>query len=300
MRALHLVRDGVYKFLGDNCPQQAAALAFYTFFSLPPLLFLLLTVLSLVLDPGVAAQRIQTEMVGLIGHAAADQVSSMLDAVQDAERAGGIGAVIGLGALLFGATGAFAQLQGSLNHVFRVEPDPARGNVRNFLLKRMLSFAMVLTLAFLLLVSLALSAALAAFGNAMTAALPQGVSQTLLLGVQALIDFGVTAALFALMYRIVPDARLAWRDVTVGALATALLFVAGKFGIGYYLGQADPGTAYGAAGSLALAMIWVYYSAMVILGGAVFTWVWAERKGGGVRPERGAVAVRIEKERVEK
>jgi membrane protein len=299
MRALHLLKDTVYKFLGDNCPQQAAALAFYTFFSLPPLLFLLLTVLSVVLDPAVAADRIQAEMVGLIGHAAADQVSTMLEAVQDAELAGGIGAVVGIGALLFGATGAFAQLQASLNHVFRVQPDPSRGDIRNFLVKRVLSFAMVLTLAFLLLVSLVLSAALTAFGTVIGAALPEGVSQTLLLGVQSLIDFGVTATLFALMYRIVPDAQLAWRDVAIGALATAVLFVAGKFGIGYYLGRADPGTAYGAAGSLALVMIWVYYSAMVILGGAVFTWVWAERRGSGVRPEPGAVAVRIEKQRAD-
>jgi membrane protein len=295
MRMLRLLKDAVFKFLGDNCPQQAAALAFYTFFSLPPLLFLLLTVLSVVLDPAVAAERIQTEMVGLVGQASADQISAMLEAVRDAERAGGLGAIIGIGALLFGATGAFAQLQSSLNFVFRVEPDPSRGDVKNFLLKRVLSFAMVLTLAFLLLVSLALSAALAAFGEVAGRALPSGASESLIWVAQAAIDFVVTAGLFALMYRVLPDAEFAWKDVIVGAIGTAVLFVLGKSGIGYYLGRADPGTAYGAAGSLALVMIWVYYSAMVIMGGAVFTYVWAERKGSGVRPEPGAVEVRIEK-----
>jgi membrane protein len=297
MRALQLPKDVVFKFLGDNCPQQAAALAFYTFFSLPPLLFLLLMLLGVVLDPGTAADRIHTEMVGLVGTAAADQIGAMLEAAQDAERAGGVGAIVGLGALLFGATGAFAQLQGSLNHVFRVQPDPARGDVRNFLTKRVLSFAMVLTLAFLLLVSLAMGAAMSALGDFAGRALPEGLTQTLFLVVQHLVDFAVTVALFALMYRVLPDAEFAWRDVGVGAVATALLFVAGKFAIGFYLGQADIGTSYGAAGSLALVMIWVYYSAMVLLGGAVFTYVWAERKGSGVRPEPGAVQVHVEKQR---
>jgi len=292
MRALQFLKDAIFKFLGDNCPQQAAALAFYTFFSLPPLLFLLLMLLGVVLEPGAAAARIHAEMVGLVGTAAADQVSAMLAAAEDAERAGGPGAIVGLAALLFGATGAFAQLQGSLNHVFRVQPDPARGDIRNFLTKRVLSFAMVLTVAFLLLVSLALGAALSALGEIAGRALPEGLTQTVLLLVQHLVALLVTVALFALMYRVVPDAEFAWRDVGVGAVATALLFVAGKFGIGFYLGQVDVGTAYGAAGSLALVMIWVYYSAMVLLGGAVFTYTWAERKGSGVRPEPGAVAVK--------
>jgi membrane protein len=299
MNPLPLLKATIFKFLGDNCPQQAAALAFYTFFSLPPLLYLLLTVLGLVLDPGAAAAQIEEEIAGLVGPAGADQINAMLEATRDAERAGGVGAIIGIAALLFGATGAFAQLQSSLNLVFRVEPDPTRGDVRNFLLKRIISFAMLLTLAFLLLVSLALGALLAAFGGLASAALPDGITQTLLLVAQNVVDLVVTVLLFALMYRVVPDAEIAWRDVTAGAVATAVLFVIGKTGIGFYLGQADPGTAYGAAGSLALVLIWVYYSAMVILGGAVFTYIWAERKGGGVRPEPGAVEVRIEKERYE-
>jgi membrane protein len=299
MGFLRVVKAAFFKFLGDNCPQQAAALSFYTFFSLPPLLFLLLTVTSWVLDPAVAAQRIQTEFAGLVGQTAADQISAMLEAVQEADTGGGLGAAIGVVALLFGATAAFAQLQWSLNRVFRVEPDPTRGDIKNFLFKRLLSFAMVLSVAFLLLVSLALSAALAALGDVLGMALPGDVSEPLLLVVHTAVDFTAAAILFALMYRVLPDARFAWRDVAVGAVATAVLFAAGKFGIGYYLGQADPGTAYGAAGSLALVMIWVYYSAMVILGGAVFTYCWAEQYGQGVRPEPGAVEVRIEKHRTD-
>ncbi|HSJ24501.1 MAG TPA: YihY/virulence factor BrkB family protein [Longimicrobiales bacterium] len=297
MRVTQFLKASLFKFLGDNCPQQAAALAFYTFFSLPPLLFLLLTVVGLVLDPAVAAARIEAQFSGLVGQAGAEQISGMLEAVGEADTAGGLGAVLGVVLVLFGATAAFAQLQASLNRVFRVEPDPTRGDIGNFLLKRLLSFAMVLSVAFLLLVSLALSTLLAAFGDFLGQLLPGELSEPVLAALHLAVDFAAATVLFALMYRVLPDARFAWRDVTVGAVVTAVLFIAGKFAIGYYLGRSDPGTAYGAAGSLALVMIWVYYSAMVLLGGAVLTYVWADQRGAGVRPEPGAVEVRIEKHR---
>jgi membrane protein len=294
-----LLKAAVFKFLGDGCPQQAAALSFYTFFSLPPLLFLLLTLMGVVLEPELAQGRIEREITALIGPAGAEQIGAMMETVRESETGGGVGALLGGLALLFGATAAFAQLQASLNHVFRVQPDPTRGDVRNFLIKRVLSFAMILTVAFLLLVSLALSALLAAFGELLERTVPGGISDALLLGVHWTISYAVIAVLFTLMYRVLPDARSAWRDVVVGAAITALLFSLGKFGIGFYLGQSDPGTAYGAAGSLALVMIWVYYSAMIVLAGAVLTYVWAESRGRGVAPEPGAVEVRVEKRRVE-
>jgi membrane protein len=294
-----LLKAALFKFLGDGCPQQAAALSFYTFFSLPPLLFLLLTLMGFVLEPEVAQGRIEREITGLIGPAGAEQIRAMMETARDSETGGGIGALLGVLALLFGATAAFAQLQASLNHVFRVEPDPTRGDIRNFLIKRVLSFAMILTVAFLLLVSLALSALLSAFGDLLERALPGGISDLLLLALHWVIAFSVIAGLFTLMYRVLPDAHTEWRDVAYGATVTALLFSVGKFGIGFWLGRSDPGTAYGAAGSLALVMIWVYYSAMIVLGGAVLTWLIAERRGPGVRPEAGAVEVRLEKRRIE-
>jgi membrane protein len=296
---MNLLKTALFKFLGDNCPQQAAALSFYTFFSLPPLLFLLLSVLGVLLEPGVVQERIVAEAGGLIGPAGAEQVRSMLEVATQSDTGGGIGALIGGLALLFGATGAFAQLQAALNHVYRVEPDPTRGDIRNFLIKRVLSFAMILSLGFLLLVSLVLSALLSAFGAAIEAMLPAQMSDALLLVINALISLAVVTALFAAMYRLLPDAEVQWRDVWFGAGITSILFAAGKFAIGFYLGQADPGTAYGAAGSLALVMIWVYYSAMIMLGGAVLTYVWAESRGRGVRPEPGAAEVVTEKRRIE-
>jgi membrane protein len=294
-----VVKAAAFKFMGDGCPQQAAALSFYTFFSLPPLLFLLLTVTGLVLEPAVAQARIENEITGLIGPSGAEQISAMMETAAESDTGGGIGAMIGLVALLFGATAAFAQLQNSLNHVYRVQPDPSRGDIGNFLIKRVLSFAMILSVAFLLLVSLAFSALLSAFGDVLRQLLPGEVSDVLMTAFHEGVSYVVVTVLFALMYRVLPDARAAWRDVWIGAAATAVLFSLGKFAIGFHLGRSDPGTAYGAAGSLALVMIWVYYSAMILLGGAVFTWVWAEERGDGVRPEPGATEVVLEKRRID-
>jgi membrane protein len=214
---------------------------------------------------------------------------------------GGAAAGVALGSLLLlmGATAAFAQLQSALNRAWRVEPDPTRGDIRNFLLKRVFSFAMILVVAFMLLVSLVLSAALSAFGDVIAAAAPGRISHLLLEAVHNAVALAVVTTLFAFMYRVLPDAVVAWRDAWAGAAATALLFVLGKAGIGMYLGQIDPGTAYGAAGSLAVVLLWVYYSAMILLLGAHFTFVWAERHARPVRPEPGAARVIVAKERAD-
>jgi membrane protein len=294
---LGLVEATIRKFLADGSPQMAAALSFYTFFSLPPLIFLLLALTSTVLDGAVVQARLVAEVEGLIGPRGAEQVGTMIDAATGIETAGVAGAVVGIGVLLFGATGAFAQLQHALNRAWQVEPDPTRGGIRNFLIKRVFSFAMVVAFAFLLLVSLAISAFLSAFGGLVTAALPTDISAVVVGAVHAVISLVIITLLFALIYKVLPDAEIAWRDVWVGAVVTALLFEAGKWGIGLYMGGADPGTAYGAAGSLAIVLIWVYYSAMIVLGGAQFTYVRAQRRGRAVQPSPGAVRVVTERHR---
>jgi membrane protein len=170
-----------------------------------------------------------------------------------------------------------------------VKPDPRRNQLRDFLAKRVFSFGVVLAVAFLLLVSLALSTALAAAGDLVTGRL--GAPALVLVGANWVVSFVVIAALFAAMFKLLPDARIRWRDVRAGAVGTALLFVLGKSAIGLYLGRTDPGSAYGAAGSLAIVLIWLYYSSMIVLFGAELTRQWTERYGGGVRPEQGAVEV---------
>lgn len=292
--AARLLWSTLDKFFGDGCPTMAAALSFYTFFSLPALLSLLLLLVGTVTDPAAVERAIAEQVGGLIGRAGADQVRTILVYARQSSTDRSAAAWLSVAALAFGATTAFAQLQDALNHVWGVKPDPKRGQIITFLAKRVFSFGVVLAVAFLLLVSLALSAALAAFGGLLTARL--GAPPALLQAANSAISFVVIAALFAVMFRLLPDARIAWSDVSVGAIGTALLFVLGKNVIGFYLGRSDPGSAYGAAGSLAVVLIWVYYSSMIVLFGAEFARVWAERYGRGVRPERGAVEV-VQEER---
>lgn len=285
---LYLLKHVFQDFFEDDCPRMAAALAYYTVFSLPPLLVLILLLLGTLWAPHEVAAAILGQAEALLGPSAAAEVRTVLANLERPGGGGTFGTVFGLGALAFGATGAFAQLQAALNRSWEVAPDPELGGVRAFLLKRVFSFAMVLAVAFLLLVSLVLSAVLSALGGAAAASLPGGWTATLLRLLDPLVSFAVIALLFGAIYKVVPDAVIAWRDVGVGAVATALLFVLGKLGIGVYLGRGDPGEAYGSAGSLVVILIWVYYSALVLLLGAEFTQAWATRHGEGVRPEPGA------------
>jgi membrane protein len=202
-----------------------------------------------------------------------------------------VSAALGIIALIAGATGAFGQLQSSLNTIWHVKPDPRVGGVKNFVGHRILSLGMILAIAFLLLVSLAVSAALSAFGGFLSGFLPQGFSGAVLHGVEILVSLGIVAALFAAMFKVLPDAKIRWRDVWIGAFITAILFTVGKFLIGLYLGHSGAATAYGAAGSLVLIVLWINYSSLIFLFGAEFTAVWAETHSGTVQPKPGAVKV---------
>jgi membrane protein len=286
-----LARDSVKEFLDDDCQTQAAALSYYTIFSLPPLLVLILMLLGAVLDPQDIRGHLETQLGTLMGPSATEQIRNILEQAHSPGSGTGVAAVLSVLALLLGATGAFGQLQAALNRAWEVAPDPDKGGLKQFLLKRVFSFGMILSVAFLLLVSLVLSAALTAFGGALGSMLPEGVSATLLQVVNQLLSLVVIAGLFAALFKVLPDAHVAWRDVLVGGAATAVLFVLGKFLIGLYLGRSNPGEAFGAAGSLAVLLVWIYYSSMILLFGAEFTQLWAERRGQGIAPEQGAMRV---------
>jgi membrane protein len=278
----------IYKFFGDDCSTMAAALSFYTFFSLPALLSLLLTLAGRFMDPLEVQRAIVAQVGGLIGEAGSGQVSAIIAHAHRGDDTASVGTLLSILALAFGATASFAQLQNALNRIWRVKPDPRRNQLRVFLVKRIFSFGIVVTVIFLLLVSLAVSTALSAATTRLTGGV--GAPTALLEAATSLGSFVVIAALFALMYRFLPDARISWGDVRAGAVGSALLFVLGKSVIGLYLGSSDPGKAYGAAGSLAVVLIWVYYTSMVLLLGAEFTELWAERYGRGIVPEKGAIA----------
>jgi membrane protein len=297
MTAFNLLKKTINEFMDDDCPSMAAALAYYTAFSLPGLLLIVLRVAGTVFGEQAVSGSLDEQISGLIGPQAARQVQTMIQSVATSE-AGGLAAWFGVLTLIFGATTAFAQLQNSLNRAWEVMPDPNTAGWKNFITKRLLSFGLILGIAFLLMVSLVVSALVGAFGDMLERWLPSVLTGGLLLAINYTITLAVLTALFAAIYRMMPDAVVSWRDVGVGAFATAVLFVIGKFAVGMYLGNSDVGSAFGAAGSLAIILVWIYYSSNIILLGAEFTQVWAQEHGHGIEPEPGAVHIvkRVEME----
>jgi membrane protein len=293
---VRLARDTLRDFLDDDCPTLAAALSYYTVFSLPPFLVLVILVLGVVLDPEDVRGALEGQIESLVGPAGGGLARTLLRQAEEPAAGGVVATLLGAGALILGATGAFSQLQAALNRVWEVKPDPKQGGLWNFVGKRAFSLLLLLGVAFFLLVSLAVSAALSALGNRVSSALPGDLSEPLLHSLDFAISFGVITLLFAAMLKVIPDARIAWRDVWLGAAVTTLLFVVGKFGIGLYLGRSDPGHAYGAAASLAALLVWIYYASMILLLGAEFTQVWTHRHRA-IEPEPGAVEVQLEEHR---
>ncbi len=289
-----LLKETVDDFFEDGCPMHAAALSYYTIFSLPPMLALLIMLAGFIWEPAQIQGAIESQVRDLVGSNGAAQVKAMLEHRDGTGGNGLLTTTVGIGLLIFGATGSFLQLQTALNRAWEVEPIPGKGRIRDFITKRLFSFGLILGIFFLLLVSLVVTAGLSALSQQFAGDL----SETLLLALNAVIAFGVITVLFAAMFKVMPDAEMDLRDVWVGAFATALLFMIGKFALGYYLGRSDPGSAFGAAGSLAVILIWIYYASWTVLFGAEFTQAWVERYGNGIRPEKGASFVVERKERV--
>src|SRR5687768_12198358 len=228
-------------FSKDEATFKAAALAYYTVFALPPLLVLLLQIAGMIWDPAEVQEALTGEFGAMMGEEVKNQVGTMISAAEGRAEQKGWRLVLGIGGLIFGATGAFVSLQSALNKAWEVKPDPKQGGIRNFVMKRFLSLGMVLGLGFLMAVSLALTSVLSAAGGAVFGGLPETVGHVL----NFTLTFAVLALLFAAMFKILPDARVEWRHVWVGGAMTAALFVLGKFLIGFYIGRSDPGSAFG-------------------------------------------------------
>ena len=271
----------------DKAPQLGAALAFYSVLSVAPLLLIAIAIAGLVFGEEAARGEIVAQIRGMVGEEGAVAIQEMLAHARK-PGAGILATVFGIATLLFGASGVFGQLQDSLNTIWEVRPKPG-GGVWGFIRSRFLSFAMVLGTGFLLLVSLVLSAVLAALGNYLGGLLPGWAAFVQIANL--LISFGVVTLLFALIFKLLPDVRIAWKDVWVGAALTAFLFTVGKFLIGLYLAHAGAGSAYGAAGSLVVLVLWIYYSAQILFFGAEFTQVYAKQYGSQIVPAANAMPV---------
>jgi len=280
-RALwHLLKEAASDWSRDRAPRLGAALAYYTVFSIVPLLIVIIALIGLFFGQDAAQSAIMGQISNLVGEQSAAAIKDMIQRAEQPST-GLLATVVAVITLLFGASGVFGQLQDALNTVWGVEPKEGRG-VWGFIKDRFLSFVAVVGTGFLLLVSLVLSSALAAVGKWFSGVLP--LPETVLQALNFLVSFVVITGLFALIFKVLPDARVAWRDVWVGAALTALLFTIGKFAIGLYLGKSNVASAYGAAGSLVIVLVWVYYSAQILLYGAEFTQVYANRRGERIVP----------------
>jgi membrane protein len=269
----------------DNAPRLGAALSYYTVFSLAPVLILVIAVLGLFLGRDAAQGKIVGSLGGLIGAEAATVMQSAI-AKAGEHHSGLIASVVGLVTLLVGATGVMIELQSALNTVWKVMPKPGAG-VKRFVRVRLLSLALVITLGFLLLVSLVMSAAL----EGVVHWLGGFVARWAVLGylINYGVSIGVIALFFALMFKLLPDAKVAWKDVWVGALLTSVLFHIGKYLIALYIGRASVASTFGAAGALAVLLVWIYYSSQIVLLGAEFTRAYANHVGGRVVPNENAI-----------
>jgi membrane protein len=271
-----LVEKSVNAWVDDYAPSMGAAIAYYTLFSVAPLIIIMIAVAGMVYGPAAAEGEIVTQLQGRIGFEGAALVQELIKSVSKPGQ-GALASLLGLATLLIGATSVFGELQSALNRIWRV-PDPAqRSGLVNLLRTRLLSFGMVLFLGFLLLLSLAFSTFLAGMGEWSS----RGFAgwRTVLQFANFIVSFGVNACIFAMIYKFMPRARIAWRDVGIGAAVTAFLLEVSKLLIGLYLGRSSVASSFGAAGSLVLFLVWVYLSAQIFLLGAEFTWVYSHQRG---------------------
>jgi membrane protein len=266
----------------DKVPRLAASLAFFTILSASPLLVIVMAISGMVFGKKAVEGQLVEELRTLIGDQGGQAIQTMIASAQG--PGSGLAMVVGVILLLIGASGVFAELQDSLNTIWNVTPKPGRG-VWGIIQDRFLSLVMVFGIGFLLLVTLVLSTGLAALTRV------AGLEQTAALGqvMNFILSFGVITVLFAITYKLLPDVKIGWRDVWVGAVVTAFLFTVGKLLIGLYLGHASLGSQYGAAGSVVVFVVWVYYSGQILLLGAEFTKVYAKHTGSRIKPAENAM-----------
>ncbi|MCU0495838.1 MAG: YihY/virulence factor BrkB family protein [Anaerolineae bacterium] len=269
-----LLRETFTEWNEDKAPTYAAALAYFTAFSIAPLLVIVIAIVGAIFDEGAARQQIVTSVGEIAGEGGVELINGLLDSASQ-PTTGLIATVISIVTLLAGATGVFGQLQDALNTMWDVKREQV--GIVQTIKDKFLSFTLVLGVGFLLLVSLVLSTVIAAVTNFISGMFP--AVQILTQGLHFLLSFGIITLLFAMIYKVLPDAKIAWGDVWLGAGVTALLFTIGKFLLGLYLGQTSFTSTYGAAGSLIVMLVWVFYSAQILFFGAEFTQVYARRHG---------------------
>ena len=283
----YLLTQTIKEWQEDKASRLAAALSYYTIFSLPPLLILGLAIAGQVFDRQAAQERLVSQAGQLVGQDGAEGIAMILENASE-PGAGLVAGIISVVTLFLGASGAFAQLQDAMDTIWEVQPRPGR-SVLGTIKDRLFSFTMVLTVGFLLLVSLLLSTVLAALGEFIGGLAPGFVMLAQI--INFVVSFGVTVLLFALIFKVIPDVTIQWKDVWLGAFVTAALFAIGRWAIGLYLGQSATASTYGAAGSLIVLLVWVYYAAQIVFLGAEFTQVYTHKYGSQPVADEKAVPI---------
>lgn len=285
---LHLLKNTATAFVDDNAFKLSASLSYYTIFALGPLLIIVISLSAIFYGKDVVEGKLTEQLSGLLGNDAAVQIQNILINAQHT-HATTLGAIIGFVILFIGATGVFTEIQGSINFIWSVRAKPKKGWLK-YLLNRLLSFSLIVGLGFMLLVSLIVNALLALLSKNLTERFPHFPIGLFNL-TNSLIILTVITCLFAVIYKVLPDAIISWKDAWIGSIFTAGLFLVGKFLIGYYLGKSNLGVTYGTAASVVIILAWVYYSSLILYFGAEFTKVYALYSGEGIKPKQTAVFI---------
>jgi membrane protein len=275
--AFSLIKQTVSSWSDDYAPSMGAALAYYTLFSIAPLILIVISIAGLVFGREAAQGEIVGQLQGLMGEQGAQAVEALIASAGKSNSSALAGSVLSFLLLAFGATTVFGELQDAFDRIWRVQVQPRASGLWSLLRARVLSFGMMLGISFLLMVSLILSAGISALGN--WAGPLFGIGEAVMQVMNVLLSFVLITVLFAMIYKIMPRAKVEWSDVWIGSVVTSLLFATGKFLIGLYIGKSGVASGFGAAGSLIVLLVWVYYSAQIFLLGAEFTWIYAHYAG---------------------
>lgn len=293
MKILKMLKTALIKWWDRDPFREGAIIAYYAIFSLPGLLVLVMVLAGYFFGEEAVSGHLNAQISDAIGTDSAETVQTMIKSSmqnQDSIWA----SIMGIGTIILGATAVFAQFQKSINNIWEVEPSTEKSGIWLFLKSRLFSFGLIITIAFLLLISLVLSSLLAAFSNWIAESFSESI--LVLFGVfDVVLSLGIVTVLFAMMFRILPDAKIKWRSVWIGAFITAILFAIGKYALGLYFGKADPASGYGAAGTIILILLWANYSSMIVFYGAEFTKVYSDEHFGSVDPANHAVKFKMEK-----
>ena len=287
---IEVFKNSISGFSDDKITKLSASLAYYTVFSMAPLLIVIISLCGLLLGREAVEGKVYGQLAGFVG---SDTAAQLQEIIKNASLAGKskLAAIIGAITLLVGATTVFAEIQDSINTIWGLKPKPKRGWLK-MLQNRFLSFSVIISLGFLLLVSLGITAIIDGFSERLRAYFPE-VTVVIFYIVNIAITLGIVTLIFGVIFKVLPDATIKWKDVLAGAITTALLFILGKFAISFYISKSNVGSTYGTAGSLVVLLLWIYYSSIILYFGAEFTKAFAVKYGSEIRPNHYAVTAKM-------